>query len=317
MKRPLVGALAAALLGATAATGLAATPALAAPHDTPTGSTTGATGTVSTTGTGFHRADAPAPAVDAAPEARDGLRAPDFAGTVALSNCSGSLVRVPQSEPTDPALVLSNGHCLESGMPGPGEVVVDQPSSRRFTLLDARANDVATLRATKVAYGTMTRTDVSLYELNSTYAQIESRYGIEALDIAPEHPSAGTDITVVSGYWKRTYSCRIDTFVYELREAGWSFSDSIRYTPECDTIGGTSGSPIVNDATGEVIGVNNTGNTDGGRCTLNNPCEVDENGDVTVHEGINYGQQTYLLTDCIGTGNKLDLGLPECELPRP
>jgi V8-like Glu-specific endopeptidase len=304
MNRPLVGALAAALFGATAVTGLAATPALA---DGPDAAAFGKSAPTAAAPTA-----SPAQDKDRSPAA-----APDFAGTVALSNCSGSLVRVPQSQPTDPALVLSNGHCLQSGMPEPGEVVVDQPSSRGFTLLDANADDVATLHASRLAYATMTDTDVSLYELDTTYQQIESQYGIEALDVAPEHPVAGTGITVVSGYWKRTYSCSIDGFVHELHEAGWVMKDSLRYTPQCDTIGGTSGSPIVNDATGEVVGVNNTGNTNGGRCTMNNPCEVSADGEVTVREGINYGQQTYLLTDCIAAGNTVDLGLPACELPRP
>lgn len=312
MNRPLVGALAAALFGATAVTGLATTPSVT-PDATPATTLAAANGHAAAA---FGKS-APAEAQPAKKAQEAPAATPDFAGIVALSNCSGSLVRVPQSQPTDPALVLSNGHCLQSGMPQPGEVVVDRPSSRSFTLLDANANDVATLRAERLAYATMTGTDISLYELGATYQEIEARYGIEPLDVSPEHPVAGTDITVVSGYWKRTYSCSIDGFVYELHEAGWVMKDSIRYTPECDTIGGTSGSPIVNDATGEVVGVNNTGNTNGGRCTMNNPCEVDENGEVTVREGINYGQQTYTITDCIAAGNRIDLGLPECELPTP
>ncbi|MFR9674426.1 S1 family peptidase [Streptomyces sp. TR06-5] len=301
MTRPLVGALAAALFGAAAVTGLTAAPALA---DAPDTHAFGKSVSAST----------PAPAKKKHPSP---TATPDFAGTVALSNCSGSVVRAPQSQPTDPALVLSNGHCLQTGMPDPGEVVVDQPSNRSFTLLDANANDVATLHASEMQYATMTDTDISVYQLDSTYQEIESQYGIQALDLSPNHPTAGTDITVVSGYWKNTYSCSIDDFVYELHEAGWVFKDSIRYTPECETIGGTSGSPIVNDATGEVVGVNNTGNNDGRTCTLNNPCEVDENGNVTVREGINYGQQTYLITECLGAGNQIDLDLAGCELPRP
>jgi V8-like Glu-specific endopeptidase len=299
MKRPLVGSLAATLLAAAALTGAGAGPAAAVTAPVAPAAAAG-----HHHGRG-HGHGEPAQAT------------PDFAGTVALSNCSGSLVRVPQSQPDDPALVLTNGHCLETGMPAPGTVVVDQPSSRRFTLLDADANDAGTLQAARVVYATMTKTDVTLYRLDSTYRQIEDRYGIQPLDISPEHPVKGTAITVVSGYWKQTYSCDIDDFVYELHEAGWTFEDSIRYTSACDTIGGTSGSPIIDDATGDVVGVNNTGNENGERCTLNNPCEVDENGNVTVHQGINYGQETYLLTDCMAAGNKLDLGLPGCELPTP
>ncbi|OKK06200.1 hypothetical protein AMK26_09075 [Streptomyces sp. CB03234] len=256
---------------------------------------------------------APAPAPAPAPT----TKAVDFAGTVALSNCSGSVVRVPGSQPTDPALVLSNGHCLESGMPGPGTVVVDKPSTRTFSLLNSAGTKVATLRATKIAYATMTDTDVSLYELTSTYAQIQARHNIKALELNATRPAQGTAIKVVSGYWKRIYSCSIDGFAYRLKEAGWTMKDSVRYTAACDTIGGTSGSPVVDNATGKVVAVNNTGNEDGQRCTMNNPCEVDENGTVTVRHGINYGQQTYGIVACVGTGNKIDLGRPGCTLPKP
>jgi V8-like Glu-specific endopeptidase len=241
----------------------------------------------------------------------------DFAGTVALSNCSGAVVSLPHSTPQDPALVMSNGHCVESGMPGPGEVIVDEPSHRSFDLLNAQAESVGTLTASKIAYATMTDTDVSLYQLTKTYAQITEEYQIEALPLSAAHPQAGTAITVVSGYWQQTYSCSIDGFVYELHEADWVWKDSTRYTSECQTIGGTSGSPVLDDATGEVIAINNTGNESGGECTMNNPCEVDENGTVTVHEGTNYAQQTYIITTCVDAGNVINLDLPDCTLPKP
>ncbi|MFB8072286.1 MULTISPECIES: S1 family peptidase [Streptomyces] len=303
MNKPLAGAfLAALLLGAGAAPVTAAESA----------------GNASTV-----PAAAAAPAVDSptavpgAAEAAPKAKAVTFAGTVALSNCSGSVVRSPDAAPTDPALVLSNGHCLESGFPGPGEVVVDQPSSRTFTLLNASGSGVGTVKASKVAYGTMTDTDLSLYELTSTYQQIEDGYGIRALELETAHPTAGTAITVASGYWKRTYSCDIDGFVHQLKEGRWTWKDSVRYTPECQTIGGTSGSPVIDDATGKVVAVNNTGNESGQECTDNNPCEVDENGEVTVREGINYAQQTYTMVPCIGAGSKIDLDREGCALPKP
>lgn len=278
-RRPLLGALSALVLAGAALVGTGAAPAGAAPAAKP--------------------------------------KAVDFAGTVALSNCSGSLVRMPGSVDTDPALVMTNGHCLETGMPGAGEVVVDRASSRTFSLLNSTAGKVATLRATKISYATMTDTDVTLYELNTTYAQIKQRYNINALSLSPDHPTAGTAIKVVSGYWKRIYSCNADGFVYRLREGDWTWKDSLRYTSSCNVIGGTSGSPVVDATTGKVVAINNTGNESGERCTMNNPCEVDENGQVTVRQGINYAQQTYGITKCVGTGNKIDLGLPGCTLPKP
>jgi V8-like Glu-specific endopeptidase len=294
MRKPLVAALLAlAIAGAGAAPTAAAAPAAApaAPEAV----------------TAPVAAPAPAPAIPAV----------DYAGTVALSNCSGSVVRLPASADSDPALVLTNGHCLETGFPEPGEVIVDQTSSRSFTLLNSAGSGVATLRASKVAYSTMTDTDVTLYQLTRTYAQIRSAYGISALTLNNTHPVAGTAIKVVSGYWKRTYTCAIDGFAYRLKEGGWTWKDSVRYTSACDTIGGTSGSPVVDTATGKVVAVNNTGNEDGERCTENNPCEVDENGTVTVREGINYAEETYGIPACFGAGNKLNLNASGCTLPKP
>ncbi|WP_327279285.1 MULTISPECIES: serine protease [unclassified Streptomyces] len=261
---------------------------------------------------------AAAPAVASAPQDKASAAvAVNYAGTVALSNCSGSVVRAPGSQSTDPALVLSNGHCLETGFPGPGEVVKDQPSSRSFSLLNASGSRVATLRASKVAYATMTDTDISIYQLTKTYAQIQSQYGISALTLNDAHPVQGTAIKVVSGYWKRTYSCNVDGFAYRLKEGEWTWKDSVRYTSSCNTIGGTSGSPVIDTTTGKVVAVNNTGNEDGQRCTDNNPCEVDETGKVTVRQGINYAQETYIIVPCIGAGNKIDLNRAGCTLPKP
>ncbi|WP_329184192.1 serine protease [Actinacidiphila glaucinigra] len=289
MKRPLRGFFAAALaaLAAVATLGLSAAPATATGPDAAAAPHAGAAVTV------------------------------DFAGTVSLSNCSGSLIRFPGSASTDPALVLSNGHCLTSGFLDPGEVLVDQASTRAFGLLNASGRSVATLRATKLAYATMTDTDISVYQLGRTYAQIQSSYGISALEVSGTHPVQGTAIKVVSGYWKTIYSCSIDGFVHLLKEGDWTWKDSVRYTSSCNTIGGTSGSPVIDTATGKVVAINNTGNEDGGRCTLNNPCEVDANGTVTVRRGINYAEQTYGIGACVTTGNRFDLTLPGCGLPKP
>lgn len=298
MLRPLVGTFASALL-LTGATLAGAGPASASAQ--PSTPTTTATSTAATQA--------------AEPKVRP--QAVTFAGTVALSNCSGSVVRMPNTTDSDYALVMTNGHCLEGGMPGPGDVIVNRASSRSFTLLNASGGNLGSIRATKIAYATMTDTDVALYQTSSTYAQIKQRYNISALPLAAEHPVAGTAIKVVSGYWKKIYSCNVDGFVHELHEGDWLWKDSLRYTSSCNTIGGTSGSPVVDAATGKVVAVNNTGNEDGARCTVNNPCEVDENGNVTVRQGINYAQQTYHITACVAAGNRIDLSLPGCTLPKP
>jgi V8-like Glu-specific endopeptidase len=304
MKKPLLVTLVALVITGA---GMAAPAAAATAGPGKSGTVTAGTGTAGT-------AVAEAAATKAAAPT---LRAVSFAGTVSLSNCSGSVVRFPSSVSTDPALVMTNGHCLETGFPDPGEVIVGQASSRTFGLLNSSATRVGTLRASKVAYSTMTDTDVTIYQLTTTYAQILSTYGISPLTLQDTHPTAGTAITVVSGYWKATYSCSVDGFVYRLKEGDWTWKDSVRYTSACQTIGGTSGSPVIDNATGKVVAVNNTGNEDGGTCTVNNPCEVDESGKVTVRQGINYAEETYQIPACFTTGNKLNLSAAGCTLPKP
>ncbi|WP_395574590.1 serine protease [Streptomyces sp. BK79] len=310
MRKPLVVALCALALAGAGATDAAAV----APSPTGAGTTAEAGPTT--------LADTVDGAVGTVADTLSALTAPragavDFAGTVSLSNCSGSVVRMPDSEDDDPALVLTNGHCLESGFPAPGEVQADRASSRAFGLLNSAGSRVATLRADRLLYATMTDTDAAIYRLGTTYARIKSAYGIDALTLGDTRPAAGTAISVVSGYWKRIYSCSIDGFAYRVKEGDWTWKDSVRYTPACDTVGGTSGSPVVDSATGTVVAVNNTGNNDGERCTVDNPCEVDENGEVTVRRGINYAQQTYLFPACFGLDNKLDLDAGGCALPKP
>ena len=242
----------------------------------------------------------------------------DFTAIVALNNCSGSLIRFVTSRPEDNALVLTNGHCYEGGFLKPGEAVADKASSRTFKLLNSSGGKLATLKAERVVYATMTGTDVAIYRLNTTFAAIKKAHKVDALTLSDRHPEEGTPIRVVSGYWKRIYSCEISKFVPTLREGDWTFTDSIKYSkPGCNTIGGTSGSPIVNADTKEVIGVNNTGNESGKRCTENNPCEVDENGTVTVEKGASYGQETYQVYACLTENNTLDLKLSGCTLAKP
>ncbi|MCX5203021.1 serine protease [Streptomyces sp. NBC_00237] len=304
MRKPYLGALLAlTLLGAGAAPAIAATSPAATSQDAAATTASSAQATQSSAGASASKHQ-PKPV--------------DFAGTVALSNCSGSVVRMPQSRSSDPALILSNGHCItEQDMPGAGEVVVDLPSKRTFSLLNAKAEKAGTLTASKLAYATMTDTDISLYQLTETYAQIQQKYGIKALELNTEHPRKGRDITVVSGYWKKTYGCKIDGFVYRLKEDVWTWKDSVRYTPECETIGGTSGSPVIDNRTGKVVAVNNTGNNDGESCTMNNPCEVDKHGRVTVRHNINYAQQTYGIARCIARNSQVDLDRWGCRLPEP
>ncbi|MEV6268251.1 serine protease [Kribbella sp. NPDC051936] len=242
----------------------------------------------------------------------------DFTGIAALSNCSASLVRYAESVSTDKALVLTNGHCYEGGFLQPGQVLVNKTSTRSITLLKPDSSRAGTIRAEKILFGTMTKTDMIVYQINETYASIKSRLNVTPLTLAKQGPADGAGMAVVSGYWKRIYTCSVQATIPQLREGDWTWQNSIKYQqPGCETIGGTSGSPVVSTSTGEVIGVNNTGNEDGEQCTINNPCEVDADGNVTVDQGAAYGQQTWWLYTCLTANRTIDLNKTGCELPKP
>jgi V8-like Glu-specific endopeptidase len=244
----------------------------------------------------------------------------DFEGIIKLSNCSGSLIRFNGQPSTAKAIVLTNGHCYTSGVFGgmiqPGEVVYNKTLSRDMKIFD-KSMRTFPVKATKALYGTMTTTDITLYELSQTYEEISKKYKIEAFTLDGVRPQIGTNIDVVSGYWEKGYSCSIDAFIFTLREADWTMKDSIRYTDECKTIGGTSGSPIVDRGTRNVIAINNTANEDGQKCTMNNPCEVDESGKITVLKDKKYGQETYNIYSCLRPDFQIDVNMAGCNLPKP
>lgn len=239
----------------------------------------------------------------------------DFNAIVKLNNCSGSLVAFYGQQYKDKALVLTNGHCLGNFIP-PGKALVDEPSQRSMLVFNREGRRFP-IRAERLVYATMTGTDLALYRLDSSYEQILQNYGILPLLVATTPPSTGLAIDIISGYWERGFRCLIEAEVPLLREDAWEFYRSLRYSePGCDTYGGTSGSPVISRDTGELVAINNTGNQDGESCTMNNPCEVDEQGNVSVLPGASYGQQTYWLYSCLTADFRIDLQKPGCELTR-
>lgn len=121
---------------------------------------------------------------------------------------------------------------------------------------------------------------------------------------------------MASSYLESVWSCQAEAVVPTLREGEYTSDEAIRYATECNTQPGSSGSPVVNAETGELVAVNSTSNRDGKECELDNPCEVDPEGTV-FHKGRGYATQTAAITACIGSGNVVDLTRQGCTLPKP
>lgn len=247
--------------------------------------------------------------------AQDSPAAPNFSGAIALSNCSGSVVRWQTSQASDKALVLTNGHCYD--FMGAHEVVVNKPSGRSVTLLSANGSTAGTVSTVRLLYATMSRTDVALYQLSKSYRDLQSTYGVPAFTLASTKPAPENQaIQVLSGYWKIAYNCNLNGFAYRLHEDVWTWRTSLRYSDGgCQVIGGTSGSPVL-DSSRTQIGINNTINENGRRCTINNPCEEDRNGNISVHLHRGYGQETWIFYTCL-SNNLITLSKPGCRLPSP
>ncbi len=237
----------------------------------------------------------------------------DFNGIVKLSNCSGSIIKFSGMPDSAKAIALTNGHCIGGGMIDPNVIVSNKSINRQMKVYN-RDQKLVAINAVKVLYATMTNTDITLYELKESYADLSAKR-VDSFDVDGNHPTLGTSIDIVSGYWDRGYRCNVDAFIFTLKEANWTMKDSIRYSDTgCNTIGGTSGSPIIQTGTRTVVGINNTGNEDGQRCTMNNPCEVDEKGNVVVKAHASYGQETYNIYTCLTLDFKIDLTKQGCEL---
>lgn len=239
----------------------------------------------------------------------------DYRGIVALNNCSGSLVRFDDSQDSDAALVLTNGHCV--GRIAAGKARYKQAVNRSFDLLNEKGGRLAKVRATQLLYATMSKTDLALYQLDESYGSILERSGIEALTFARTMPELDTEIEIISGYWKTGYSCSIEAIAFGLKEGDWLYEDSMRYSrPGCEVKGGTSGSPVLAAGTRQVIAINNSGNQSGQKCTINNPCEIAADGTISYQKGFNYAQQTYWLYACRDEAGRFDINLSSCLLPK-
>lgn len=237
----------------------------------------------------------------------------NFEGLAWLDECSGSFVRFENSHPTDKAMAMTNAHCL--GITA-GTVQVNQPYELEFYPLskDGKADEKSML-GTRVIYATLGVTDLALVELDKTFEELPDQ---KFLTLAREPAFVKLDIDVITGLFSEGYSCIIDHIAAGLKEDAAIFIQALRYGPECQLYYGTSGSPVIDRATGKIVAINATGNESGEKCTANNPCELDDAGQVVAFaKGYGYALQTALVYDCLTADRQIDLDLPTCRLPIP
>ncbi len=249
------------------------------------------------------------------------------------STCTAFFIQTPGN---GPAYALTAGHCYSLNAQ---EVFLDiaLSSIRSVTFnyfADSRTERIP-VPIRRIAYSTMKGWDIMLLELNTTRAELASR--IAPLALEPADPPAGEPISVYgipasffdpNGRYLRRSRCSLGGRA-DLLEFTWHFYNVRRNDCE-DIVGGISGSPVLSERTGRVIGIVNTTThlawNSGGDfdCYAGRPCEI-ANRAQRVEEETSYSVPVAGLLQCFtpsgqfsvaGEGCPLDPGRPSLSVTR-
>jgi hypothetical protein len=246
---------------------------------------------------------------------------------VGRAQCTGVFVAtVPEgNDPRDaPAYVLTNGHCPE--FPGANDVILDRPapSTHRvvFNYFADAVDRQVTVPVARIAYATMKGRDVAVLELAARYDEIV-RWGFDPWTLAQASPPGHEPVVVVGApltresatSFLRLAACRLESRAAVVLEYVWHWFDADRN--RCSDIsGGSSGSPVISQRTGRVLGLLNTttaGAVPYTECFLNHPCEP-VRGDVVGEANTSYTTPTIGLERCFDDGGRFDVRRQGCPL---
>lgn len=236
------------------------------------------------------------------------------------STCSGVLLEVGPYVDA-PAYVITNGHCARAF--GSDEVLLDQPGAGAVTFNyfhDAANRPSHAVRQTR--FSTMKGTDLAILELGTRYRDLVDA-GIRGLPLERDRPAVDEPVVIVgaplvdgpSSSFLRLASCRLESAVDVLLERHWHWFDFWRNRCS-DILPGSSGSPVISQRTGRVVGLVNTttigslGVTD---CWLGRPCEVEGTHGVS-DEAASYAVPVEGLASCFDGGGELRRGASGCPL---
>jgi hypothetical protein len=237
---------------------------------------------------------------------------PDLNGMVA-NKCSGSIVNIGRKD-SDYAVVLTNGHCMRERILPPDSYVKDEKYVRSDIAVFNNKNKLIPIQPRSILYGTMEGGDIGLIEVSITYKRLKD-LGIKVFELSKENSKPGEELFAASGFWKASQICTFDHNVYQILEGNYKWANAMAMSESCKIKGGWSGSPLVSKTSDQIVGVLNTVNESGERCTLNNPCEKDRRGNIIAIKDRAYGISTAVIWTCLANG-KVDLNKTGCKLFR-
>ncbi|OJX68310.1 MAG: hypothetical protein BGO95_00955 [Micrococcales bacterium 73-13] len=246
------------------------------------------------------------------------------------SLCSATLIDT--AVPSGPAYLLTNGHCVgDVGRPAQ-QTTLGMPwgGTAEFLRADGGLDGTLVVDVVELAYSTMRLTDTAVVRLDRTLGELEA-FGLRPVPIADAEPRSG-DVVVNVGIpvqdlasddWVlRRGQCGLER-QHTLIEFHWLWQHV--WANDCPgIIQGSSGSGLfrVGDdgAPAAVVAMINTttgGSTvaNGGLCFLNRPCEVAQDGTVTMLEDRSYAQSVAGVGRCFDPVTGVFALADACPLP--
>lgn len=238
------------------------------------------------------------------------LTVSELSGMVA-NKCSGAIVNIGRNE-NDYAVILTNGHCMRHKVIPAGVYVKDEMYVRSDIGVFNNESKLIRVQPRNILYGTMEGADLGLIEISTSYRKLKEM-GVRIFELSQQNSSPGEELFTASGFWKTSQTCVYGHGVYQLLEGNYVWVNALSMEKSCQIKGGWSGSPLISKVNGQIVGVLNTSNENGERCTMNNPCEKDQRGNVTAVQGNAYGIHTAVIWSCLSNG-RVDLNKPGCKL---
>jgi uncharacterized protein (TIGR03437 family) len=256
------------------------------------------------------------------PDSADARR---FSGVGRIPGCTAFLMRPSGSTASSPAYVMTSGHCVDLAA---NDVILNRAETTRtiqFGLLKDASREPLRVRSRRVLYSTMKSVDLAILELDTTLGALESE-GLtplvlgrgEAASSAAVEWAGLPSIGIPPGdSFLRTGACTASGTVGVL-EWRWLWHGQIRH--DCsDMSGGASGSPLIDRASGAVIGIigtTNVGNlapSSDGLCGRNDPCEL-EGGQSVWRRNSSYATPVTAAVACFDASGSFQLTAAGCGL---
>jgi hypothetical protein len=223
--------------------------------------------------------------------------------------CTASLIdtRDEENNALGPAYVLTAGHCVSLYLARPVAALPFE-ASVTFNFFNDTPDEYKSYKIHNANWASLTGTDIAVLELTSSLATVLED-GITPLKLTPDAFTASGDVLIVgapsnlpeSGL--RLAACLQEPTEATLVENWWTYPDALKNSCK-DIRGGSSGSPVLDRESGNIVGVLFTstfGSTPDEMCFDNAPCEV-KNGKPMWFPETHYSNAIDYLPNCFVKG---------------